>query len=89
MPNTQIGMPDIDFVNSLRATATQGGSGSNLTVVGDYGSCFALDTKLAALNGAYYTTAKLDSMSLNDKIFSLRNMQDPTSIASYMTASAA
>jgi hypothetical protein len=89
MPNTQIGIIDLDFVNCRRAQSDMGGSGSNLAVVGDYGSIFALDTKLAALNGTYYTQTRLDSMTSNDKVFALRNMQDATSIASYMTNSSA
>lgn len=32
----------------------------------------ALDTQLTALNGTYYTAARLQTMSLNDKIYALR-----------------
>jgi hypothetical protein len=89
MGQTQIGIIDLDFVNSRRAAPDMGGSGSNLNVAGDYASITALDTKLLALNPTYYTQARLDSMTTNDKVFAMRNMQDATSIASYMTNSSA
>lgn len=89
MANTQLCPPDVNFVNSLRAVADQGGSGSQLTTVANYASISALRGALNAANGAYYTTSKLDQMTVNDMVFALRNMQDPTTIASYMTASAA
>ncbi len=89
MASTQLGQIDIDFANSLRATSSMGGATSGLTTPVNYSSVSALDAALQAANGAYYTTAKLDSMCANDKVFALRNIQDPTSIASYMTASSA
>lgn len=89
MANTQLSPPDINFVNSLRATADQGGSGSNLNTPVNYASITALRAALAAANGAYYTSARLDQLTVNDMVFALRNIQDPTTIASYMTASAA
>jgi CRISPR/Cas system-associated endonuclease Cas1 len=89
MANTQLSPPDVNFVNSLRAVADQGGSGSQLTAVANYGSISALRGALNTANAAYYTVARLDQLTVNDMIFALRNIQDPQTIANYMTASAA
>jgi hypothetical protein len=89
MANTQLSPPDVNFTNSLRAVADQGGSGSQLNNASNYVSITAMRTRLAAANAAYYTSAKLDQMTVNDMVFALRNIDDPTTIASYMTASAA
>jgi hypothetical protein len=89
MPNTQLGQIDIDFVNSLKATATMGGSTSGLTTPVNYSSISALDAALQAANGTYYTTAKLDATCVNDKVFALRSIQDKTTISDYMPTSTA
>lgn len=89
MPNIQIGVIDLDFVNSLRANTTMGGNGSNLNTPANYASILSLDTALAAANGTYYTQARLDSMTVNDKVFALRSIQDKTTIADYMPTSTA
>jgi hypothetical protein len=36
-------------------------------------SVSAMRTRLAALNPTYYTTAKLDAMTVNDMIFALKD----------------
>lgn len=89
MANTQLTPPDINFVNSLRAVADMGGSDSDLTTPVNYTSITALRAALTAANGAYYTSARLDLLTVNDMVFALRNIQDPDTIADYMTASAA
>lgn len=88
MPNTQIGQIDIDFVNSLKAVAIPG-STSNLVTPVNYSSISALDAALIAANGTYYTQARCDSLTVNDKVFALRSIQDKTTIADYMPASTA
>jgi len=40
----------------------------------------AIDAQLTTLNGSYYTTAMLQSMNLNDKIFALRVGYDAAGI---------
>jgi len=89
MPNTQLGQIDVDFVNSLKANATMGGSTSGVNTPVNYSSISALDAALQALNGAYYTTARLDATCVNDKVFALRSIQDKTTIADYMPTSTA
>jgi hypothetical protein len=48
----------------------------NLATPANYTSINALRTRLAAANGAYYTTARLDQMSENDMIYALRTIDD-------------
>lgn len=81
--------PNVGFSNSLRAVQGGLGTASGLTTPLNYSSVAALRTALAAANAGYYTSARLDSLTTNDMVYALRNIQDPTTIASYMTASAA
>ena len=39
----------------------------------NYGTVSTLRTRLAAIDGTYYTTARLNQMSKNDMVFALRN----------------
>ena len=80
MPNIQTGILRTNFVNSTQAVAGSGGSNVGLTTPGNYTSIASLDSALATANAAYYTTARLDSMTVNDKIFALRSIQDRTTI---------
>lgn len=89
MPNTMLGTPDLNFVNSRKAVADMGGSGSSLGNASNYLSITAIDARLTAANAAYYTAERLNQLTLNDKVFALRNIDDATTIASYMTNSAA
>lgn len=89
MADSQMGFPNLGFVNSLRAVSGGLGTSSGMTTIANYGSVAALRGALNSANGTYYTTAKLDQMTVNDMIFALRNMQDATTIASYMGNSAA
>lgn len=53
---------------------------SNLGTPGNYGSVNALRTRLAAANGAYYTTGRLNQMSKNDMVYALRTIDDAAGI---------
>lgn len=89
MADQMMGYPNMQWVNSRKAIDGMGGQASNLGNISNYVSVTAMRTRLAAVNGAYYTAARLDSLTVNDMIFALRNIDDATSIASYMTNSAA
>lgn len=89
MADLQICPPNLNFPMSTRAVSGMLGTASGLTTPANYVSLAALRGALNAANGTYYTVAKLDTMTVNDMVFALRNMQDPTTIANYMTASAA
>jgi hypothetical protein len=89
MANTQMGAPRLNFTNSLKAVADMGGSGSSLGNASNYVSITAMRTRLAAANGAYYTSAKLDQMTVNDMVFALRSIDDKTTISDYQPTSTA
>lgn len=48
----------------------------NLATIANYASISGLRTRLAAANGAYYTSARLDQMSENDMSYALRTIDD-------------
>lgn len=73
---------DISFVNSKHV---QDGD-AELTNFANYGSITALKARLAAFDAFTYTAARLDQMTVNDMVYALRSIDDPTSIASYRTA---
>jgi len=90
MANTQLGnVVDFDFTNSLRAVSNMGGSDDALVDPSDYVSILSLRTTLAAFDSFTYTSAVLDTMTVNDMVFAVRNIQDPTTIASYVSAQVA
>lgn len=89
MADQMMGYPNLGFVNSRKAIDGMGGQASNLNNISNYVSVQSMRSRLAAANGAYYTTARLDSLTVNDMIFALRNIDDATSIASYMSNSTA
>jgi hypothetical protein len=89
MAGIQIGPIRNGITNSQRAVSGQLGGASNFTTPVNYSSITALRSALSTANGTYYTTARLDSMTVNDMIFALRSIQDPKTISDYFTAQAA
>lgn len=84
MANVQLSPPDINFPMSNKAVASPG-SGSGLNTPANYLSITALDGALQAVSGTYYTTARLDQMGVNDKVYALRMHQDATTVANYLS----
>lgn len=82
MADSQIGQVNLEFTNSLRATAAGLGTTTGLATPANYSSVSALRTRLAAAN-AYYTSAVLDQMTVNDMVFALRSIDDKTTISNY------
>lgn len=89
MAGNAFGATDLGFTNSLKAVADMGGQTSGLAAPANYVSNGSLRSRLAALNGAYYTAAKLDQMTTNDMVFALRSIDDRTTICDYMPVSTA
>ena len=59
------------------------GRGATAAVVGTPGSytgVSALEARLTAINGTYYTTARLNQMSENDMIYAVRVADDAAGI---------
>jgi hypothetical protein len=93
MAYQQVCPPHVNFTNSVKATNPYGNdgvqSGAQVTAPVDYTSVQSLRNALNAVNGAYYTFARLDTMCVNDMIFAVRNTKDAITIASFMTNQAA
>jgi hypothetical protein len=87
MAQTQFGdIVDVSFTNSLRAVADMGGDTEDLTDPSDYTTVATMDTFLSTFDSDTYTADVLAKMNINDKVFAIRNIEDPTTIADYMTA---
>lgn len=63
-----------------RAVSKGGTSGTLISTPANYASVGAMRTRLAAINGAYFTAARLDQMSENDMIYALRLADDAASV---------
>lgn len=77
---------DTEFTNSLRAVPDMGGGASNLTDSNDYTSVTSLRNALAAYDALTYTAKVLDTMTVNDMVFAVRNCQDPKTISDFIVA---
>lgn len=64
-----------------RRVVSKGGSSSgSLATPANYADVNAMRTRLAAINAGYYTTTKLDQMSVNDMVYAIRVADDATAI---------
>lgn len=73
----------------VAANRTPSQSTSSFATPANYASVSALRAALTAANGAYYTSARLDKLSVNDMIWALRSIQDPATISSKFVAQTA
>lgn len=78
-------MPQLDneandgVVDKRYAAKTQ--SGTNLATAANYQSHASLDTRLTAINAGYFTTARLNMMTKNDKVYAVRLNDDAAGMA--------
>lgn len=77
MADAQIG--SIDLSLTFR-NETQGTNAVLVATPANYASIAAMKTRLAAINGTYFTTARMNTMTVNDLIYALRLNDDPTTI---------
>lgn len=89
MADSQMGSVNLGFTNSLKAVAGMGGTGADVATPVNYSSVGAMRTRLAAVNGTYYTAAKLNEMTVNDMVYALRSIDDKTTISNYQPTSTA
>lgn len=73
MANAQVGPLHAEFVHKAKAA---GDSTMGYSTPANYDSITAMRTRLAAINGSYYTTAFLDAMTTNDMIYAIRLNDD-------------
>lgn len=77
MADGQLGDIDNSWINRQRLV------GTNTATVGtaaNYSSISALRTRLIAINGTYFNTSRLNTMTVNDMQYALRLADDPTTI---------
>lgn len=68
------------FVDKRESVASALNNAAQVSNEQNYGDIASLDARLTALNGAYYTQARLDQMTFNDKVYALRTLDDAASI---------
>lgn len=74
---------EVNFTNSLRATASLGGDTDQLSDPTDFQTVATLDAALKGFDAFTYSDAQLQLMNTNDKIFALRSIQEKTTISNY------
>jgi hypothetical protein len=72
--------PNMGFVDKRKQGRVTTGNASNLGTPNNYTTISAKRTRLAAINGAYYTTARLNQMSENDMDLAIRLADDAAGI---------
>ena len=78
MAGNQIGN-NVGIVDK-RSVSKGGSNAISLATPANYADVNAMKTRLAAINGAYYTTTRLNQMSTNDMIFAIRSADDAAGI---------
>jgi len=86
MPQTSLGSgiggPSIGLVDKRKVSSGAGSNASPIssTLYAATRDIAALDAQLITFNAAYYTQARLDTMTRNDKIYALRLAYDAAGI---------
>lgn len=62
------------------SNASRNSASGILSTPTNYYDVAGLRARLSAINGAYYTTARLNQMTKNDMIYAVRANDDPTTI---------
>lgn len=80
MANNMVGdIEGLGFVNKQR-TGVAGSSGqSGVGTIGDFADITSLRAALTAINAAYYTSTRLDRLTVNDMVYALRMERNGTS----------
>lgn len=79
MAQHQIGEVEYGAINKGRATAgSVAKSNGDFATPANYDNMAALDARLLAISATSYSQSRLDTMTLNDKIYALRLNDDPT-----------
>jgi len=81
MANTQIGsVQELTVPDKRRTAVSTFASTTPIGTPANYGSISALRTRLAAINGAYYTAAMLDTMTVNDMQYAVKLNDDAAGV---------
>lgn len=71
--------PELGFIDRRRTTSPAIAA-TSIGTIANYGSITALRTRLAAISGASFTAARLDTMTINDMIYALKINDDALGI---------
>lgn len=72
----------VAFIDKRKASAgsTTTGVTSGVATPANYASISALDTRLLAISGTTFPQTRLDQMTMNDKVFALRSLDDAATL---------
>jgi hypothetical protein len=73
MADVTLGQGNLGFVDKRRVA---GQAGINVSTPANYASVAAMRARLIVLNSTYYTTTRLDKMTVNDMVFAIRGFDD-------------
>jgi len=88
MAQNAVGGLDLSFTYANRVNAI-GNSGGFISSAANYFSINGLRNRLQAFDPFTYTNSVLDTMCVNDMVFALRNIDDPSTISSNLSAQTA
>lgn len=81
MANNQIGtLQELVIPDKRRTAVSTFASTTPIGTPANYGSISALRTRLAAINGAYYTADRLDAMTVNDMQYAVKLSDDSAGV---------
>lgn len=80
---------DFNFTNSRKAVDGMLGGSTGLGVPQNYTSITSMRAFLLGFDPLTYPNSVLNTMTTNDMVFAIRNIQDPTTISDYIPAQAA
>ncbi len=77
---SQVDLTEAGFVDKRIGRGVSHADSDPIAERANYGSIKTLKTRLQALNGTYYTNARINTMTKNDMIYALRSLGDATGI---------
>lgn len=70
----------VETGNPYGVQAVGGNNRAGTFVDPDLASAEAMDDRLQAIDSGYYTDARLNTMTYNDKVYAIRQADNPTKI---------
>jgi hypothetical protein len=72
----------VTFIDKRKASAGSATTGvtSGVATPANYATLAAMDTRLAAISGTTFTQARLDTMTMNDKVYALHVIDDAATL---------
>lgn len=77
---SQVDLTETGFVDKRIGKGISHADTDPIAERANYSSIKSLKTRLQALNGTYYTNARINTMTKNDMVYALRSLGDATGI---------